>query len=218
MIEKYTGNDRRYTSEQVVVTYNIKRCIHAQFCVRNLPAVFDREKRPWINAGGAPVSEIAALVETCPSGALHYERADGITEAVPPANVITVRHNGSLEIHGDLSIQGTTVDLPHETRATLCRCGASENKPFCDNTHRSLPFEAVEVEPIGAASGQSTIGSLTITAEPNGPLEVRGAVEIRNEAGEMLFVGTEVWLCRCGNSNTKPFCDSSHKRVGFIAD
>jgi len=218
MTEKYTGIDRRYTSEQVTITYNIKRCIHAQYCVHNLSAVFDRDKRPWINAAGAPVADEVTVIEMCPSGALHYERADGITESVPPTNMITVRHNGSLEIHGDLSIQGTMVDLQHETRATLCRCGSSENKPFCDNSHRSLPFEAVEVAPVDAASAPSTAGSLTITAEPNGPLEVRGPVEIRNEAGDILFVGTEVWLCRCGNSNTKPFCDSSHKRVGFVAD
>jgi CDGSH-type Zn-finger protein/uncharacterized Fe-S cluster protein YjdI len=218
MTEKYTGIDRPYTGDDITIRYNIKRCIHAQACVRNLPAVFDRDKRPWINANGAPVDHEVTVIEMCPSGALHYERKDGLTEPAPSVNVITVRHNGPLEIHGDLSIQGTTVDLQHETRASLCRCGASENKPFCDNTHRSLPFEAVEIEPVGTSSEQPATNRLTIIAEPNGPLEIRGSVEIRNEAGEILFAGNEVWLCRCGNSNTKPICDSSHKRVAFVAD
>jgi CDGSH-type Zn-finger protein/uncharacterized Fe-S cluster protein YjdI len=217
MPEKYTGIDRPYTGDDITIRYNIKRCIHAQACVRNLPAVFDRDKRPWINANGATVDSEVAVIEMCPSGALHYERKDGVTERPATVNVISVRHNGPLEIRGDMSIQGTLVDLQHETRASLCRCGGSENKPFCDNTHRTLPFEAVEVEPSGASSKQ-TSAKLTITAEPNGPLELHGPVEIRNEAGETLFVGNEVWLCRCGNSNTKPFCDSSHKRVGFVAD
>lgn len=60
----------------------------------------------------------------------------------PETNTIILWHNGPLQVHGDLSIQGTNVDIADETRVTLCRCGASQQKPFCDQTHRSIGFEA----------------------------------------------------------------------------
>ena len=52
---------------------------------------------------------------------------------------ITVRTNGPLKIEGDLTIQdldGNTYDLGGRTIVSLCRCGLSENKPFCDGSHK----------------------------------------------------------------------------------
>ncbi len=218
MTEKYTGKDRRYTGDEVDITYSLKRCIHAERCIHHLSSVFDNQKRPWINARGAPVEAIVSVIEMCPSGALHYDRRDGITEKPPEKNVVMVKHNGPLEIRGDLAIYGATVELEHETRTTLCRCGASNNKPFCDNAHENLPFEAVEVDPVQQPAEQPAASTLTILVEPNGPLELQGALEIVNEAGDTLFTGSHTWLCRCGGSNTKPFCDSTHKRNAFTAE
>ncbi|MBZ0296525.1 MAG: CDGSH iron-sulfur domain-containing protein [Anaerolineae bacterium] len=217
MTDLYTGNDRRYTGNQVDITYNIKRCIHAEYCVKHLSDVFDKQKRPWINADGAPVEDVAAVIEQCPSGALHYDRKDGNNEATPEQNTIIIRHNGPLEVRGDLTIHGTTVALEHETRVTLCRCGGSKNKPFCDNTHKEIGFEAGEREPIEGSAERSG-GKLIITAETNGPLEFQGEVEILNESQETLFKGNNTALCRCGQSSNKPFCDSTHQRIGFKAE
>lgn len=217
MTEKYTGNDRRYTGDEIEITYNLKRCIHAEYCVKHLPEVYDKHKRPWINANGAPAEQVARVIELCPSGALHYDRKDGVREAVPAKNTITVRHNGPLEIRGDLSILGARVELMQETRATLCRCGASHNKPFCDNSHKDIAFNATERPPI-EATVQPAGGKIIITAEKNGPLTLHGAVTIVNEANEVLFVGELVTLCRCGGSANKPLCDGTHDRSGFTAE
>jgi CDGSH-type Zn-finger protein len=50
-----------------------------------------------------------------------------------------------------------------------------------------------------------------------GPLYVEGDVEVRDADGNILRKKSGVWLCRCGNSKDKPFCDSSHRKIGFAA-
>jgi CDGSH-type Zn-finger protein len=61
---------------------------------------------------------------------------------------------------------------------------------------------------------------VTITVRPNGPYKVVGPFRLVDAEGAEfeLPAGTAVALCRCGQSRTKPFCDSSHKRVCFVAD
>lgn len=218
MSEAYSrSSDRRYAGEQVDITYNLKRCIHAEFCVNHLSAVFDKNRRPWISSNAADVERVTGVIEECPSGALHYDRKDGIREAIPEKNVITLWQNGPLQFHGDLTIQGATVALEQETRATLCRCGLSNNKPFCDNTHKTISFVAVDSDPIDTPS-QASGGNLSIIVSENGPLVLQGEITIINEADEILFTGDEVKLCRCGGSSRKPFCDGTHLRIGFIAE
>ena len=221
MSDTYTGqaDDKRYAGTQADILYGVKRCIHAAHCVNRLASVFDVEKRPWVNADGASTDELMAAVLLCPSGALHVERKDGgAAEAPPDTNTIIVWHNGPLQIKGDVAIQAAGVDIQHETRATLCRCGASESKPFCDNAHKKIGFEAQEIDPVGEDSTAETGGGLTITAHENGPLEVEGNFRIETEDGTFLRAGSKTWLCRCGNSKSKPFCDGTHKTIGFEAD
>ncbi|MBZ0303695.1 MAG: CDGSH iron-sulfur domain-containing protein [Anaerolineae bacterium] len=220
MTAVYTGKDRRYTGEAVDITYDVKRCIHAEHCINHLPAVFDKDRRPWILADAAAADHVAAVAELCPSGALHYERKDGGQQETAPAqNVIRLRHNGPLEIRGDLMIEDTTVILQDETRAMLCRCGVSQNKPFCDNQHREIHFEPVDPAPSGSQEpGALGPGRLQIVARHNGPLELDGPVRIVNEAGETIFVGQAAILCRCGGSSRKPFCDGTHERIAFTAE
>lgn len=56
----------------------------------------------------------------------------------------------------------------------------------------------------------------TVTVQDNGPYRIKGPVRIVTPAGvAFTFEGDQVWLCRCGHSENKPFCDGSHKRVGF---
>lgn len=222
MSEKYTGQaqDRRYTGTDVDITYNLKRCIHAEFCITRLAQVFDRQKRPWISADGAPVDDVAAVNQLCPSGALHYQRKDGGSpEPVPTANTIIVWKDGPLQVIADLILNGATVALEAETRATLCRCGASQNKPFCDNTHKQIGFSAQETAPLpNRPETAVTGGRLTVTATPNGPFVIEGNLEIRDEAGNTLYVGSKTELCRCGGSRSKPFCDGTHETIGFRAE
>jgi CDGSH-type Zn-finger protein/uncharacterized Fe-S cluster protein YjdI len=218
--DTYTGKamDRRYAGEDIDITYSVKRCIHAAECVRNLRAVFDNSKRPWIEPNGAPADAVAEVIHLCPSGALHYERKDsGAAEATPEENVILIWEDGPLQFTGDLSISGTGVEVEDETRATLCRCGASQHKPFCDNSHKDAGFKAAgPAAPDAAPAPLAAIGgAFKIAANPDGPLHIQGSLTIRNAAGEIIFRGEETWLCRCGGSANKPFCDGTHKQIGF---
>jgi CDGSH-type Zn-finger protein len=111
-------------------------------CVRRLPQVFKPEARPWVAVDGADADAIAATVETCPTGALHYRRLDGGPQEQPPENTtVEPRPNGPLFVRGHVRIVDEDGQLIREdTRAALCRCGASENKPFCDGSHRRIGF------------------------------------------------------------------------------
>jgi CDGSH-type Zn-finger protein len=64
------------------------------------------------------------------------------------------------------------------------------------------------------------MSDVTIKARRNGPYKVEGPVRVLDAEGNEFVVpeGSSIVLCRCGHSATKPFCDTSHKRVGFISD
>ncbi len=57
-----------------------------------------------------------------------------------------------------------------------------------------------------------------ITSIPNGPLHITGTLELVSSEGEVLEKTEELYLCRCGNSNSKPYCDGQHKQTGFLDD
>jgi CDGSH-type Zn-finger protein len=156
------------------------------------------------------------IVERCPSGALHYTRKDGAAEQPDAANTVTVRANGPLYVRGDVTLRTDAGELRlTDTRMALCRCGQSKNKPFCDNSHREAGFSDAGAVKEKAVEGFAPGGPLTITATPNGSLQVEGAVEVIGAGGVEQAQATKTWLCRCGGSANKPFCDGTHKRNGF---
>ena len=138
------SHKQTYKTDAIEVTFEPKICIHAARCVMGLPNVFRPEERPWVHLQNATTDEIAEVVMTCPTGALEFHRLDGGPQEEPDAQpTIEPRPNGPLFVRGDLDIidaSGTVVR--HVTRAALCRCGGSENKPFCDGTHRRIGFRA----------------------------------------------------------------------------
>jgi uncharacterized Fe-S cluster protein YjdI len=127
---------KAYSSPEITIYFDSSRCIHAAECVRGLPAVFDSNARPWIRPNHASTAQIMEVIKRCPSGALQYENANGVAEI--PATPTTFRSlpDGQLEVRGDLLFQNANGELIPETRATLCTCGRSGNKPFCDNSHQ----------------------------------------------------------------------------------
>lgn len=133
---------RQYEGRGIVVHWEPKLCIHTTACIRALPGVFDPGARPWVDAGAATADEIAQAVERCPTGALRYERKDGAPGEAPvePAE-IQPRTNGPLFVRGDVEVvdaQGNV--MRRATRIALCRCGHSQNKPYCDLSHREVGF------------------------------------------------------------------------------
>lgn len=200
---------------RIEIGFDMGRCIHARNCYLKLPEVFDPSRKPWIDPEAADPEEIAAMVRTCPSGALTFRRSDGgPDEAAPGINRISVMENGPLALAGELIVDGERM-----TRATLCRCGKSANKPFCDYAHVDGGFEATG-EPKPEAPGAESAargGAVEVTPQENGSLRVSGAVEIVSGTGHRIAMRERVFLCRCGQSRNKPFCDGSHKTAGFEA-
>lgn len=203
--------------EKITVVYEGKRCIHARNCVTWGPTVFlANVQGPWIHPDTMDVERVAELAHVCPSGAIRYRRKDGhAEESAPPVNLAAVREGGPYAFRGELRINGNEAGF----RATLCRCGASKNKPFCDGSHHDVAFAASGEPATGKRTDMLPVrnGPLQIDPQVNGPLQVRGNLEITSGTGRMVARVTSARLCRCGGSSNKPFCDGTHAKIGFVA-
>jgi uncharacterized Fe-S cluster protein YjdI len=135
---------RDYGTDAIAIEWRAHRCIHAAVCLQGLPEVFDVNRRPWILPENADADAIAQVVAQCPSGALHFRRLDGGAQEAPDAEpTLLTLPDGPLLVRGDIDVvDGDGNVFRHDTRLALCRCGASENKPFCDNSHRRIGFRA----------------------------------------------------------------------------
>lgn len=140
---------QEYRSDEIVVRFDPNLCFHAGECSRRLPGVFRPRERRWVQPEHGTTDEIVAVVEGCPSGALHYERLDGgEREAAARQTTVRPQPNGPLYVRGELEVldvDGTVVR--RDTRMAFCRCGHSANKPFCDNSHRARGW--VSEPPVG---------------------------------------------------------------------
>lgn len=208
-----------YAGAEIDVHWDERLCIHIGECGGAANTLFVGGRDPWCLPGEVSRAEVREVCERCPSGALTYTDKTGEPEQAPAANTAQVTYNGPLYLTGELTIEGAPEDMAGvRYRAALCRCGASKNKPFCDNSHISAGFQdfgAVgETGPGAAGEG----GPLTIKPIPNGPLMVEGNLAIRAGSGRVAWHGEKTWLCRCGASKKKPFCDGSHKAIGFTSD
>jgi uncharacterized Fe-S cluster protein YjdI len=135
---------KEYGNDEIVVTWEPSYCIHAASCLQGLPEVFDAMRRPWIEVDRASADEIADVVMTCPTGALHFRRLDdGAQEPVPEGTTVQLQPNGPMYLRGRIRIEDASGRVIREdTRVALCRCGGSGNKPFCDGTHRLIGFRS----------------------------------------------------------------------------
>jgi CDGSH-type Zn-finger protein/uncharacterized Fe-S cluster protein YjdI len=206
----------RVAGRWATISFDGCRCIHARRCVLSQPGVFKANvEGDWINPDAASADDLMFVALNCPSGAIEIARHDGgAPEPLPLVNTITVRENGPLAVHAQIEIGGEAAGA----RATLCRCGASANKPYCDGSHVGAGFIATgepatkPSEPLAARAGV-----LKITPYPNGPLKTSGAVEILSGTGRTIERTQATALCRCGDSKNKPYCDGTHKAIGFVA-
>ena len=141
--EKITIHDNRenYDAGDTTIHDNRGTCSHAGHCTDGLPSVFRLKQEPWIDSHGAPAEEIIETIRKCPSGALSYT-ADGVEhrDREGPAEIF-VSPNGPYLVAGRPEL----LDSPRGDGAstehfTLCRCGGSKNKPFCDGSHWGNKF------------------------------------------------------------------------------
>src|SRR6185312_13190947 len=148
-----------YKGSHLTVVNDGKRCIHSRYCVLNLPGVFKPNvDGPWIAPDAASAEAVIAVVSKCPSGALRYRPEGAVpAEGAPGVNTIRVWEDGPLAVHAELDVAGDA----SSRRATLCRCGKSFNKPYCDGMHRKAGFKA---------TGEPESGEVQALAIKNGPL------------------------------------------------
>src|SRR5262249_42889594 len=175
----------RVRGERLELDFEGRRCIHSRFCVTWTPSVFlANVKGPWIHPDAMPVERVVEVAHACPSGAIRYRRLDGgAQETAPPVNLVTVREAGPYAFRAELQIDGA----PAGFRATLCRCGASKNKPYCDGSHHEIGFTA-SGEPATGKTEMLAVrdGVLAIDPQLNGPLCVRGNLEILSGTGRAV--------------------------------
>ena len=203
---------------KITIRFDGHRCIHARHCVLEAPQAFvgNSTRGNWIYPEAVPLEQCVHAAHNCPSGGITYERHDGgPQEAAPSINIVRVRENGPYAIHASMELNGATL-----LRTTLCRCGQSKRKPWCDGrSHGTSGFSATG-EPVTQPSEPlpERAGHLRIEPVKNGPLRLSGNVEILSGTGRVVLRTQSTRLCRCGASANKPFCDGSHARIGFRSE
>ena len=153
MIEKIKEkNNRDYTNGEITVYWRPAKCTHVTTCFNELREVFDPSRRPWVNMKGASTKDIIRVVDLCPTGALTYKYNNDIDstdnmeysigyQPEEPAAEIKVMPNGPLVVKGNFKIIGPGgVELRKMKMVSFCRCGHSNNMPYCDGMHRKIGF------------------------------------------------------------------------------
>lgn len=139
---------------------------------------------------------------------------------------ITADAGGSLLVERDrpsLILRQGRTEPAGRLRMALCRCGESSSKPYCDMTHLRIGFVAARSE-IAPAHVHERVGqeeTVKITSMENGPnkVEVEGGAgwRVLRDGREEIVERPAIFLCRCGHSENKPFCDGTHNKIGFTA-
>jgi CDGSH-type Zn-finger protein len=141
LADKSQNRRVNYAGKSITIHDNRAICAHAGFCTDNLATVFHLHQEPWIDPDGASVEKIIETVRRCPSGALSYSVENAEHRDQDRVTMVTVTNNGPYAITGGIELLGVPFgDGASTEHYTLCRCGASKNKPFCDGSHWHVGF------------------------------------------------------------------------------
>lgn len=132
-----------YTGKEVTIHDNRGICSHVGYCTDSLPSVFRLGQEPWIDPDGASKDEIIKTISKCPSGALSYSVDGREYRDQEREPMVTVLKDGPYAVTGGIQVAGHEgrAEEVSEEHCTLCRCGSSKNKPFCDGTHWNIGFK-----------------------------------------------------------------------------
>jgi CDGSH-type Zn-finger protein/truncated hemoglobin YjbI len=146
--------DRRdtYVGQQVTIFDNRGICQHSGYCTDRLATVFHASSEPFVTPSGGRMDEIIHAVRDCPSGALSYaidehEARDQVDHGGgrPPGIEVTkdgpYRVTGGIPLHDGAAGQDVArAEGSSREHYALCRCGQSQNKPFCSGMHWRVEF------------------------------------------------------------------------------
>jgi len=157
--------DRRdsYVGQSVTVLDNRGTCQHSGLCTDRLASVFHLGDEPFVTPSGGRLDEIVRAVRDCPSGALSYamdtaEAREQVDYADQREAAIEVSKDGPYRITGSMAlVDGDGGDVVRNAGASrehyaLCRCGHSQNKPFCSGMHWYVNFADPVPDPAATPS------------------------------------------------------------------
>ncbi|MDQ6996726.1 MAG: CDGSH iron-sulfur domain-containing protein [Mariprofundus sp.] len=208
----------RYEGADIVVEFDLGRCIHTGDCSRDLPEVFNSKRSGrWVKPDAAHADDVARICANCPTGALRCinKSTTQSMDAAPQHNSVQMMADGPLYVHAAMMVNGKQEP---GYRAAFCRCGASRLMPYCDNSHRNINFSDAGKVLVPLPSHTKENGGLTIRAMANGPLKIDGSFTLLDATGDKVCASSGAAMCRCGASNMKPYCDGSHIAIGFQSE
>lgn len=165
---KYSGS-RKYKNDEITVFWKPDACIHASYCYRELIEVFDPARRPWVDMEGSATERIIEVVNMCPTEALSWKwneeernktvgkdqlnhvrfrrpelMAADVSEEPENSLSVKIMPDGPIIIKGDFTLRysGHCKDVKNGI-ISICRCGSSNQLPFCDGSHRKIGFEDI---------------------------------------------------------------------------
>jgi uncharacterized Fe-S cluster protein YjdI len=136
---------KKYSNGEVTIVWKPSECIHSAICFKGLHEVFDPQKRPWITPEKSSTDKIIDQVKKCPSGALSYylnREAEASEVKVEAETIVETVANGPLLVFGNVAVKDASGFITKKNNMTaFCRCGGSDNKPYCDGSHKKIGFE-----------------------------------------------------------------------------
>ena len=131
-----------YSGSELTIIDNRGVCCHAGACIQGAPDVFfswDGDERVSM-PDKADRETVIATIRNCPSGSLAYKLGDEVHDEYFDEPEIFISDDGPLHIRGGIQLNDAAAP-PSSNHYTLCRCGASKNKPFCDGSHDDVGFK-----------------------------------------------------------------------------
>ncbi|MEL6202664.1 MAG: CDGSH iron-sulfur domain-containing protein [Pseudomonadota bacterium] len=135
----YSGN---VDGVDVTISYTPVLCTHAAECQARALDVFNPKQKPWIQPENGSLSAIMDVMAACPSGALRVAIAEQ-----PEQHLTTGDVEIKIEKHGPYHVKNVALEADFngaghsKAKYSLCRCGASKNKPFCDGSHYDVKWK-----------------------------------------------------------------------------
>jgi CDGSH-type Zn-finger protein/ferredoxin len=131
-----------YEGKKLTIHDNRGVCSHRGYCTDNAPKVFRMKVEPWIDPDTQDTDDTTKVIRTCPSGALSYTKDGKLSKDWDRESAIIISKDGPYDVVGYVELKDPD-DNKAESKEhyTLCRCGHSKNKPFCDGKHWYVKFK-----------------------------------------------------------------------------